>query len=249
MAAITDTITSDWVKNRFTVGIKGVDGDGAAFHSDMLSASIGMAVDLWETKLDLTLRDLTTYTDEQHDLVLEDLYSNHEKQLFHAPIRSITAVKIRHGNQPAIELTPGTEWIRVLNAGQATIAVMPSNQALQAVGSTAWLANMTHEQSGWWLFSYTAGYDGVTYPWPDDILFAIGMQASLLYLDTAGDVLLGAGIASRSISMGGVSQSTNSTASAMYHGLSAKMESYRKTLEMLEEQLVAKYRMPSVGAV
>jgi hypothetical protein len=69
----------------------------------------------------------------------------------------------------------------------------------------------------------------------------VTLRAANSFLKQAGDNILGPGIASRSVSLGGVSTSSSSTASAMYSGYSAQMEANIKEIEELESLLRAKY--------
>ena len=70
--------------------------------------------------------------------------------------------------------------------------------------------------------------------------------AALLPLDTAGDLLLGAGIASQSISMDGLSTSTGTTSSATNAGYGARAIQYRKRLTMLLKSIRRKYRTHNI---
>lgn len=71
---------------------------------------------------------------------------------------------------------------------------------------------------------------------------AILYTAAMLPLDTAGDLLLGAGIAQQNISIDGLSQSIASTASATSAGFGARIISYRDQLKTSMIALKRKYR-------
>ena len=75
---------------------------------------------------------------------------------------------------------------------------------------------------------YTAGFEEGKVP--RDLLDAIGMFASMGPLSIFGDLLGGAGIASSSISLDGLSQSINTTSSAENSGYSARVDRYEKML-------------------
>lgn len=85
--------------------------------------------------------------------------------------------------------------------------------------------------------------------WPQVFEDAIGLTASLLLLDTAGDLIVGAGIASKSISMDGLSQSINTTSSATNAGYGARVLSYGKRLKGIMDGLKGQLDRREVFAV
>lgn len=74
------------------------------------------------------------------------------------------------------------------------------------------------------------------------IIDFVGLVASMLPLDTAGDLIIGAGISSQSLSMDGLSQSISTTSGVENSGYGARMISYRKRLEGVAKQLTRHYR-------
>lgn len=80
---------------------------------------------------------------------------------------------------------------------------------------------------------------------PGDVQQIVGLFASFLALAVAGDLVLGPGIASISTSMDGLSQSINSTASAMYSAYSARMEVFQKQLD--KALVAAKSRVRAIN--
>jgi len=84
--------------------------------------------------------------------------------------------------------------------------------------------------------------DWVAHQVPADVLDAIGNFASRNALNIAGDLIAGAGIASKSVSQDGLSQSINTTSSATNSGYGARIIQFEKYLAALMPSLVAKYR-------
>ena len=84
---------------------------------------------------------------------------------------------------------------------------------------------------------------------PSDIIRAIGLKASLLALDIAGDLIVGAGIAQISTSLDGLSQSVNTTASATNSGYGARVIQFSKELKELMSTLRATYRALNIAAL
>lgn len=74
------------------------------------------------------------------------------------------------------------------------------------------------------------------------IIRAVQLLAAMLPLNIAGDLLLGAGIASQSIGIDGLSQAIASTASATSAGYGARLINFNTELKSVMKSLRAKYR-------
>lgn len=70
----------------------------------------------------------------------------------------------------------------------------------------------------------------------------VGLVASLLPLDTAGDLIIGAGISSQSLSMDGLSQSISTTSGVENSGYGARAIQYGKRMETVIKYLTRHYR-------
>ena len=70
----------------------------------------------------------------------------------------------------------------------------------------------------------------------------VGLVASLLPLDTAGDLIIGAGISSQSLSMDGLSQSISTTSGVENSGYGARAIQYGKRIKTITKQLTRHYR-------
>jgi hypothetical protein len=84
---------------------------------------------------------------------------------------------------------------------------------------------------------------------PSDIVRAVALKASLLTLDVAGDLIAGAGLASVSTSMDGLSQNINTTASATNSGYGARVIQFTKEYKELIATLRATYRSLNIFAL
>jgi len=87
---------------------------------------------------------------------------------------------------------------------------------------------------------YTAGFEAGKVP--ADIIDLIGKKASFGPLNIAGDLLGGAGIASQSVSVDGLSQSFNTTSSATNAGYGARLVQYSKEIKELLPMLEKYYK-------
>tara|TARA_Y100000592_G_scaffold100264_1_gene179445 strand:- start:5428 stop:6396 length:969 start_codon:yes stop_codon:yes gene_type:complete len=80
------------------------------------------------------------------------------------------------------------------------------------------------------------------------ILRAVGLLSAMLPLNIAGDLIAGAGIATQSISIDGLSQSVGTTSSATNSGYGARVIQFNKELKELMTTLRAKYKIIGFGA-
>lgn len=92
----------------------------------------------------------------------------------------------------------------------------------------------------YWELQYVTGFDVDHYP--SDIINVVGMMAAIPVLAIAGDLILGAGIASQSLSIDNISQSINSTASATNSGYGARIIEYRKSIEKSLDAIARGYK-------
>lgn len=82
---------------------------------------------------------------------------------------------------------------------------------------------------------------------PSGLIQAIGYIAAALPLDTAGDLIAGAGIGSFSIGVDGLTQSVATTSSATNAGYGAKLISYRNQVKQIIQTYKSEYKKPMIG--
>lgn len=97
--------------------------------------------------------------------------------------------------------------------------------------SKTWIPN-------YWHIRYVTGFSKV----PMDIMNLMGKMASINLFHIAGDLILGAGIASFSLGIDGLSQSISSTSSATNAGYGARVLGYLDDIKRLLPVLENKYR-------
>jgi hypothetical protein len=93
--------------------------------------------------------------------------------------------------------------------------------------------------------SYVTGMTQV----PRDIFDAVGKLAAIDAMNVLGDIAIGAGIASQSLSIDGLSQSVNTTQSAENNALSARVRQYAKEMEKGLPALRDRYMGYLIGGV
>ena len=81
----------------------------------------------------------------------------------------------------------------------------------------------------YWDVQYTTGFDYDKIPY--DVLDVIGKLASIGLFNIAGDLILGAGIASQSLGLDSVNQSISTTSSATNSGYGARIGQYQKEIK------------------
>lgn len=79
----------------------------------------------------------------------------------------------------------------------------------------------------YWEIKYVTGWDTI----PKNIMDVIGKMVAINIFHQLGDIIVGAGIASKSIGIDGLSQSISTTASATNAGYGARILGYLKDLE------------------
>lgn len=128
---------------------------------------------------------------------------------------------------------------------EKNIALVPSAQNWSANiwlgtgGSFPVLRGGVRMVPNFWHIVYKTGFAII----PEEILAAISKLASIQILAVLGDILLGAGIASQSISYDGLSQSINTTQSAENSAYSARIKQYAEELSKTDlPQLKSYYR-------
>ena len=84
---------------------------------------------------------------------------------------------------------------------------------------------------------------------PSDIRTLIGLKAALPILDVAGDLLVGAGIASVSIGTDGLHSSVNTTSSATNSGFGARRLAYEREIKSLLPAIKARYKIMQFGVL
>lgn len=97
----------------------------------------------------------------------------------------------------------------------------------------------------YWYFEYVTGFDEV----PADLLEVVGKMTTTQVMAILGDIAFGAGIASKSISIDGLSQSINTTQSAENSLYSARIRQFDKELTRQLKLLKNRYNAPTLMAL
>jgi hypothetical protein len=244
--SITTTITPAWLKERYLFGIDLTDDTGTAYPDSLFEVAIDSAIATIEAELDIVISGLKTFTQriDSNDWDPDNFFL---KYLYHKPVRNIVSFKLQLADFDEVTIPNG--WIHISNETAGQIQLIPGKENLGGMlygGKMPFLGLYgllgRPYTPRWFKVEYQAGYDHSTHLVPNEIIDAIGLLASLLPLDTAGDLIAGAGIASKSVSMDGLSTSINTTSSATNSGYGARSIQYRERLKTQLKRIARKYR-------
>lgn len=242
--ALLDIVTPCWLKRRYLVGIRTTDDEDEPYPEDHYTHAIAWGIAQVEADLGIVVRDRLNITDERHDTYDNDASHYYTLALDRRPVREVTKITVKYGSDSMAELPKDWGVVRGETGGQ--VQLIPGRTPFSSVvfySGGVWWVTAPHRRyaPAWLVFDYVAGIDWDNPAEHDELLLAaIGLYAAQPLLDTAGDLILGAGIATMSTSFDGVSTSIGSTSSATNAGYGAKLLSYIKRLD--------KHVMPALRA-
>lgn len=231
-ALLLQVLTVAQLKQRYLFGVSLVDDNGTALPDEVYEHYILTAISWLEHELDIKILP-TTITREAHDYYRGDYAEFNIIQLDNYPVISVEEYLVEYPSGQTIVSFP-LEWVR-LDPDHGILRIVPTAGTLSAVligqgGGflPAIYSGMLHLPD---LFkvSYTAGFRAGQIP--RNLIDLIGMFASLGPFHMFGDLLAGAGIASMSSSMDGLSQSISTTSSPMYAGYGARVRQYTEQIK------------------
>ena len=221
------------IKDNYLFGIDLSDPNGNPLPEGLFVHYLNSAVDYIQNILDITISE-TSFEGERHDYIRNDYQNWGFIQLDHNPVREVQGVRLMYGSRPSVEIP--LDWVQLDKlTGQITLFPAAGSANSLIIGQTGMLFGF---QSQWdyapmlWEVDYVAGIDEKDPSMPLDLLReAVNKRAACGILNVWGDLIIGAGIASQSVSIDGVSQSIGTTQSAMFGGASARTEAYGKDLK------------------
>lgn len=232
--------STEEMKQNFLFGIDLSDQQGKPFPKALLVAYLNSAISWVEALFDICLSPREVNS-ETHDYERSDYTNWGYMQLWKRPIQEVKALRMMYGNRPSFEVP--ADWIRV-DKTSGKIQLFPSsssisNMIIDSGGLAYGLYSRWDYAPQMWEVDYVAGM--IKEDIPPMLKELVYKKSVIGILQVWGDLILGAGIASSSISIDGLSQSIGTTQSAMYGGASARCEEYRKDIELLIPVLRQKY--------
>jgi hypothetical protein len=225
-------ITVTELKTNYLFGLDLTDDSGTEYPDSLYEWFIKSAVSWLEHKLDMPLRP-KSITDERHDFVKSDYQNYIWLKLREYPAIAVESVQMVLPTEEVVQ-DFDSSWIH-LRKHEGVIHIMPG---------TPQADTLLFGVRGWWFpfvrawgdfvpdvfrINYTAGFECGQVP--DIFKDAVGKIASFGPLNIAGDLLGGAGIASQSLSIDGLSQTYNTTSSATNAGYGARLLQYSKEVK------------------
>lgn len=225
-------LTPEQLKKVFLFGVDLTDDDGNAFPEELLEFYIRAAQQWFETEIG-GLKLCETQFTEVHDYRLGDYIQYSFIRLFKYPTQEVSKVSIQFPlTDNLLEFDPA--WYRVESVG-SQVNLFPTQGTFSSIllsqggsfipliySGIQFVPHVLH-------IEYKAGFKKGEVP--TNILNVIGMKASLGPLNIAGDLIAGAGIATKSVSIDGISQSIGTTASATNAGYGARILQYEKQIK------------------
>lgn len=255
-------VTKESLIEEFLFGVRLNDGLGHPFPESMWIRAIRSAIASMSRRLDLELMPVEFYGDDRTDTEQDAQGRFGAERHYYNPADSFCSIKLRRGplrgsptevrlvypgNSTPVFTFPST-WIRVSHPKSRRINLVPAVGSLPSLATFplggSWTSTFVHT-GGVGPFpdlmrvDYKAGFEQDKVP--DDIIQLVSLQASMNILNPAGDLIAGAGIASSSLSIGGLSQSINTTSSATNAGYGARLIRYDKEIKDLLPAVRAAY--------
>lgn len=232
----------EWLKKTVLVGVDLTDDEGNEYPRELYEMAIKSSLVFITREVGVQYPRLVL-ADQPYDVVLGDTRRSFMVFTDYAPIRSVEAWKFRQSDYDGI--TMPDNWIRIRDPDMGWVELWPGKGAptFQWTSSGMFYIHgriFDPREPGLIRLDYTAGYDEADLP--EDIKYLVALLASYLPLNTAGDLIAGAGIASMSTSMDGISESIGTTSSATNSGYGARIIQNEKSLKMLLPLARAKYR-------
>lgn len=229
-------ITAKEVREIFLFGVDLSDDNGNEMSDRLIEFYIRSAQDWLEKKIP-GISLCPKQKEEWHDYRLGDYVSYNFIKLFRYPLVSVESVAVQFPlSENILEFDPS--WYRAESVG-SQINLFPTQGTFSSIilsqgGSYLPLVYSGIEYVPHMLrVTYTAGFKkGEIPPMLKEL---VGMKAAMGPLNIAGDLIAGAGVASKSISLDGLSQSVSTTSSATNSGYGARIGQYEK---QIKDQLV-----------
>ena len=224
--------------NIYLYGITIQAGDGTSFSNDSIRYYIETAQREVESFFNLRLvrqfiaQEKLTFYRSDYWQSFPILFTNY-------PVKEPKSLTGRFNNLEQISYP--TEWLTTHQNSygiyKRRVSIVPTGSAVSTANAEVILSGLTTQLGSqhfnmipdYWDFQYITGFDIDNFPL--DLMNLVGKLACFGPLNIAGDLILGAGIASQSIGVDGLSQGISSTSSATNSGYGARIQAYSKEIK------------------
>ncbi len=241
------------LKNLYFSGIALTDQFGNPIPEETIDFYIEAAQKELSDQLSIKLSRQCVY--ETKDFVRDDYI-----QWGYMPVNypAVRAISVQGFLNSSLQVNYPQQWLSTKNGSDPDlfwrsinlVAITGPSVGLSSnavfVGITPYLGMLGNKTiPNYWALHYMTGFTRI----PADILNYIGRSASVNLFINLGDIVLGVGVANKSISIDGLSQSIGSTASAMYSLFSARIVQYQKDMARQIDLLRARYSGIFIGSL
>lgn len=212
--------------------------DGEPFSRTFLVSAINSAIDTAEQMFDIAITP-RVIEGEKHDYEGEAIYNYQYTPLYIRPVRKVIKMQYWYGTRELLDIPH--EWI-TLDKKMGDLTIIPISGSIRLIAPQLGVAVPMFMMRSYLPMGVTVTYEAGMEKdeIPHNLLEWIFKRAANSIFEVWGDQIIGAGIASSSLSIDGLSQSTGTTQSAMYGGASARILEYRKDIDELTP-IIRKY--------
>ena len=222
----------------YLYGIKIQAGDGTAFSSESMRFYIQAAQKEVENYFNLKLM-LQFIGQEKLTYYRADYWQSFPILFTNYPVNKPISLTGRYNNIEQISYP--TQWLTTHQNSygmyKCRVSIVPTGSASATANAEVILSGITTQLGSqhfrmipdYFDIQYITGFDIENFPM--DLINLVGMLACFGPLNIAGDLILGAGIASQSLGVDGLSQSISSTSSATNAGYGARILQYNKQIQ------------------
>ena len=220
------------LKDTYLFGVDLTNDNGEPFPDIIFERSILAAQKWLETEIPgliLCNREIN----EQRDYYINDYVAYNFMRLNWFPVTEVSSIAVQFPlSTNVLQFDP--QWYRV-ESMSAHARLVPTQGTFSSILLSQGGSFLPLFYSGLqdvpsiWKITYRAGFRKGELDM--NILDLIGMKASMGPLNIAGDLIAGAGIASKAISLDGLSQSISTTSSATNAGYGARILQYSKEIK------------------
>lgn len=230
--AIQSVLTVEQLKQRYLFGVNLTNDEGEPLPDEVFQFYILSAVAWLEHELDIKILP-TTFEREMEDYQRNNYHAFTHIQLENYPVISVEEFAVEYPSGQSVIVFPD-EWLR-LDKNHGILRVVPTGGTLsqlmigQGGSFLPAIYNGMDYLPDLFAISYTAGFEDGELPF--NLLDLIGKVASFGPFNIFGDLIAGAGIASVSLSIDGLSQSVGTTSSATNSGYGARLIQYQREVK------------------
>lgn len=228
-------ISVEKLKGLYLFGLQIEDGEGNEIPDEIYQQYIDNAVSMLEHFLDISVTPVRNHV-EFKDYNRNDYLSYGYMALNNYPVIQINSMEMVYfrdeGGEPVVAQEIPLSWIR-LTPHDGILRLLPNNRfpsrlQIDATGSFFPEVFRASHAPHLWRINYDFGFcEGQV---PVLLNTVIGQIAAIQALVVGGNLVLGAGIASSSISLDGLSESISTTQSAENSAYSATIKDYSDKL-------------------